>query len=512
MASPDPRLADRQHEQGVRRQVEPFQGGAVYWSPSSGAHWLTRAILARYQAVGAGKGFSFPTADQKTVASGEAAAFQNGSMYWSAGTGARLVRGEIREAWWGRGGATGPLGFPTTDTGSVAGPGGTTGQVGSFSGGALYSSAATGARLLSGSVLAAFVAAGGPEKIGFPIADQSAVTGGTAAAFQNASIYASQATGAHVVRGEVRAAWWGRGGVTGPLGFPTKNTASVAGLGDTTGQVGTFSGGALYWSAATGARLVSGNVLAAYVAAGGPQKVGFPVADQGPVTGGTAAAFQDGSIYASAGTGAHLVRGEVRSAWWGVAGSPARWASRPRAPPRWPASAAPRTGRHLQRWRPVLVRGDRRTAAVRRRAGRLHGRGRPRQDRVPRGRPGSVTGGMAAAFQDGSIYWSAGTGAHLVRGQVRSAYWASGSVTRPLGFPTAGTVAATGNGQTGSVAAFQRGSIYVSTAGARIVLAAVDTQYRAAGGPASGYGWPTSNTYAVTGGVRNDFQSGQITG
>jgi uncharacterized protein with LGFP repeats len=123
-----------------------------------------------------------------------------------------------------------------------------------------------------------------------------------------------------------------------------------------------------------------------------------------------------------------------------------------------------------------------------------------------------VTGGAAAAFQDGSIYWSAGTGAHLVRGQVRSAYWASGSVTGPLGFPTAGTVAATGNGQTGSVAAFQRGSIYVSTAGARIVLAAVDTQYRAAGGPASGYGWPTSNTYAVTGGVRNDFQSGQITG
>ena len=510
MASPDPRLADRQHEQGVRRQVEPFQGGAVYWSPSSGAHWLTRAILARYQAVGAVKGFRFPTADQKTVASGEAAAFQNGSMYWSAGTGARLVRGEIREAWWGRGGATGPLGFPTTDTGSVAGPGGTTGQVGSFSGGALYSSAATGPGSCPGACSPC--AAGGPEKLGFPIADQSAVTGGTAAAFQNASIYASQATGAHVVRGEVRAAWWGRGGVTGPLGFPTKNTASVAGLGDTTGQVGTFSGGALYWSAATGARLVSGNVLTAYVAAGGPQKVGFPVADQGPVTGGTAAAFQDGSIYASAERARTWCGVRCARRGGGVAGSPARWASRPRAPPRWPASAAPRTGRHLQRWRPYwsaatgarLLSGDVLAAYM--------AAGGPAKIGFPVADQGSVTGGMAAAFQDGSIYWSAGTGAHLVRGQVRSAYWASGSVTGPLGFPTAGTVAATGNGQTGSVAAFQRGSIYVSTAGARIVLAAVDTQYRAAGGPASGYGWPTSNTYAVTGGVRNDFQSGQITG
>ena len=170
------------------------------------------------------------------------------------------------------------------------------------------------------------------------------------------------------------------------------------------------------------------------------------------------------------------------------------------------------TGRHLQRWRPVLVQchgarllsGD--VLAAYMAAGGPAKIGFPVADQEP------VTGGMAAAFQDGSIYWSAGTGAHLVRGQVRSAYWASGSITRPLGFPAAGTVAATGNGQTGSVAAFQRGSIYVSTAGARIVLAAVDTQYRAAGGPASGYGWPTSNTYAVTGGVRNDFQSGQITG
>ena len=178
----------------------------------------------------------------------------------------------------------------------------------------------------------------------------------------------------------------------------------ATGLSGPSGQVGTFSGGALYWSAATGARLLSGDVLAAYVAAGGPDEIGFPVADQGAVTGGTAAAFQDGSIYASA-----------------------------------------------------------------------------------------------------------GNGAHVVRGAIRTAYWASGSITGPLGFPTAGTVAATGNGQTGSVAAFQHGSIYASTAGARIVLAAVDTPYRAAGGPASGYGWPTSNTYAVTGGVRNDFQSGQIT-
>jgi uncharacterized protein with LGFP repeats len=194
--------------------------------------------------------------------------------------------------------------------------------------------------------------------------------------------------------------------VTGPLGFPTTNTAAATGPDGTKGQVGTFSGGALYWSGSTGAHLVSGNVLAAYAAAGGPGTIGFPIADQGPVTGGSAAAFQDGSVYA-------------------------------------------RTGQ----------------------AG------------------------------------------HVIRGAVRTAYWNAGSVTGPLGFPISAATPVSGNGATGTVTSFENGSIYWSTGtGARFVLAAVDSQYRAAGGPASSYGWPTSNSYAVTGGVRNDFQTGSITG
>ena len=125
---------------------------------------------------------------------------------------------------------------------------------------------------------------------------------------------------------------------------------------------------------------------------------------------------------------------------------------------------------------------------------------------------GVVPGGTAAAFQDGSIYASAGNGAHVVRGAIRTAYWASGAITGPLGFPTAGTVERPP--ATGRRAASLPSSTGPSTPPAPAPGSSwrrVDTPYRAAGGPASGYGWPTSNTYAVTGGVRNDFQSGQIT-
>jgi uncharacterized protein with LGFP repeats len=124
-----------------------------------------------------------------------------------------------------------------------------------------------------------------------------------------------------------------------------------------------------------------------------------------------------------------------------------------------------------------------------------------------------VPGGQAAGFQGGSIYGSAGTGAHVVRGDALYAYWAAGGTTGVLGFPTADTAPVSGNGLSGFVTRFQNGSIYgASSTGTRVVRSAVDGPYRTAGGPGSSYGWPTSDSYGAGGGLRNDFQSGQITG
>jgi uncharacterized protein with LGFP repeats len=495
-------------------KTSEFAGGTMFSSAATGPHWLVGPVLARYLADDAPAVLGFPLADQAPVTGGEAAAFQKGSIYSSPSTGAHIVRGDVRAAWWGRGGIAGPLGFPTADIAPATGLGGATGEMGRFSGGTVYWSKSSGAGVLSGAIRSAFEAAGGPAALGFPIADQGPVTGGEAAALQDASIYSSPATGVHVVRGDVRSAWWARGGITGALGFPTTDTTSATGLDGVSGQTGRFSGGALYWSKSTGARVVTGAVLTAFDAAGGSAVLGFPIANQGPVTGGEALALQDASIYSSAGAGAHMVRGEVRANWWSRGGitGPLGFPTSDTAAVTGLAGARGQTGTFTGGAIYVsaatgarVLTGDVLTAYIA--AGGPAALGFPAADQGP------VTGGQAAALQAGSIYWSAGTGAHVVRGDALYAYWGAGSITGVLGFPTADTTTVPGAGSPGTVTAFQRGSIYAATAtGARVVRAAVDGPYRTAGGPASGYGWPTSDSYPVAGGFRNDFQSGQITG
>ncbi|WP_167761722.1 hypothetical protein [Blastococcus sp. CT_GayMR19] len=499
---------------GVKGQVGAFSGGTVYSSSATAPAVLSGNVLAAYLAAGGPADLGFPVADQAPVTGGEAAALQHASIYSSAGTGAHVVSGAVRSGWWARGGITGPLGYPTADTAAVTGAGGVEGQVGAFSGGTVYSSSATAPAVLSGNVLAAYLAAGGPADLGFPVADQAPLTGGEAAALQHASIYSSAGTGAHVVSGAVRSGWWARGGITGPLGYPTADTTAVTGAGGVKGQVGAFSGGRLYSSSATAPAVLSGNVLAAYLAAGGPAVLGFPVADQAPLTGGEAAALQHASIYSSAGTGAHVVSGAVRSGWWARGGitGPLGYPTADTAAVTGAGGVEGQVGAFSggtvyssSATAPAVLSGN--VLAAYLAAGGPAVLGFPVADQAP------VTGGEAAALQHASIYSSAGTGAHVVRSVALPAFWGAGGVTGPLGFPTVDTATAAGVGSTGTVTTFQGGSIYGSSStGVRFVLTAVDTQYRAAGGPASSYGWPTSNTYAVTGGVRNDFQSGQITG
>jgi uncharacterized protein with LGFP repeats len=119
-------------------------------------------------------------------------------------------------------------------------------------------------------------------------------------------------------------------------------------------------------------------------------------------------------------------------------------------------------------------------------------------------------GGHVVDFRGGSIYWSAGTGAHDVRGAILAAYVASGGPTGPLGYPTTDDAPAPGG--RGYVVDFQGGSIYWSPAtGAHIVVGAVNDAYRAAGGTTSSFGYPVSDTYVVYDGRRVDFQHGSIT-
>ncbi|MBK8446439.1 MAG: SpoIID/LytB domain-containing protein [Micropruina sp.] len=82
------------------------------------------------------------------------------------------------------------------------------------------------------------------------------------------------------------------GGTTGRLGGPSASEVAIAG-----GLYAQFEHGALYWSKATGSRLLTGRVASTYRAAGGPvSALGFPTTDVAAVSGGTRADFQHGRI------------------------------------------------------------------------------------------------------------------------------------------------------------------------------------------------------------------------
>jgi uncharacterized protein with LGFP repeats len=99
-----------------------FAGGKIFFTPATGAHIMTGAILEKYESLG-GPGNSdlgFPTIDE---GDGRAPGSRNTTfsaadkpvIFWTLDTGARVVRGPINAAWDKLGGSAGPLGVPAED-------------------------------------------------------------------------------------------------------------------------------------------------------------------------------------------------------------------------------------------------------------------------------------------------------------------------------------------------------------------------------------------------------------
>ncbi|HZH22697.1 MAG TPA: hypothetical protein VEZ18_21135 [Geodermatophilus sp.] len=161
---------------------------------------------------------------------------------------------------------------------------------------------------------AAYERLGGATTLGKPTSDHvcGLRDGGCRRTYAGGAIYWSLRTGAHVVRGAILQRWLQLGGHAGALGYPTGDDVAVPG-----GYKTDFAGGSIYWSSATGARVVRGAILRRYVAAGGPKVLGFPVADEGRTSDGTGALvrLQRGVVYWSPSTGAHVVRGAILDRW-----------------------------------------------------------------------------------------------------------------------------------------------------------------------------------------------------
>ena len=97
-----------------------------------------------------------------------------------------------------------------------------------------------------------------------------------------------------------------------------------------------------------------------------------------------------------------------------------------------------------------------------------------------------------------------------MRGDILAAYRAAGGPTGYLGFPTSSD-ARTADGR-GYVVRFQGGDIWWSpSTGAQVVSSAMAASYWQRGGSSSTLGFPTRSSYAVTGGMRTDFERGRLT-
>lgn len=102
-----------------------FEGGSIYWSPATPAVEVHGAIRVRWEQLAAEAGpLGYPVSDEDTTPDGTGRVnhFQRGKIYFTPSTGAHEIYGAILARWVQLGYETSPLGYPTS--GEYAVPGG----------------------------------------------------------------------------------------------------------------------------------------------------------------------------------------------------------------------------------------------------------------------------------------------------------------------------------------------------------------------------------------------------
>ncbi len=264
-----------------------FVGGAIYFSPATGAKIMHGAILDKYRSLGgpADSDLGFPNIDEgpgrispesrnSTFSAGD-----NPVIFWTPETGAWVVRGPINAAWDKIGGSAGPLGVPIADE--------------------TYSADVVSQKFTGG-------------QLSFDMRAKTFTTEPPDLASQLAGLnIPSDATSA------INTAWRAAGGSSGPLGARAGEQYPIGD--DGAGQ--DFAAGKVFYSPPTGAYAVTGDVLAKYESVGGPGgDFGFPIGSEtdGGVPDSRVQAFSatdNPVVFWTKDHGAVIVRGAMKAAW-----------------------------------------------------------------------------------------------------------------------------------------------------------------------------------------------------
>ncbi|OSC42219.1 LGFP repeat-containing protein [Mycobacterium decipiens] len=283
-----------------------FDGGKMYFTPATGARYIYGPILDKYESLGgpADSDLGFPTINEVPGLAGPDSrvstfsASDNPVIFWTPEHGAFVVRGALNAAWDKLGSSGGVLGAPVGDE---TYDGEVTSQ--KFTGGEVSWNRATKDFTTVPAVLAEQLAglqvaidptaainmawraaggAGGP--LGAKKGGQHPIGGdGIAQDFVGGKVFFSPATGANAVEGEILAKYESLGGpVSSDLGFPIANE-SDGGFGPSS-RIALFSAAdkpVIFWTPDHGAFVVRGAMKAAWDKLRGPNgKLGAPVADQ----------------------------------------------------------------------------------------------------------------------------------------------------------------------------------------------------------------------------------------
>ncbi|MHA7191139.1 GH25 family lysozyme [Arthrobacter sp. MDT2-16] len=178
-----------------------FQGGAILWTSTTGARITGGEIRNAYAASGFETGgLGYPTSNETCglVNGGCYQNFQGGAILWSPTTGARVTGGQIRAAYAASGFETGRLGYPTSNEtcGLVNG-----GCYQNFQGGAILWSPTTGARVSpNGPIRTAYQTTGFEAgRLGYPTSAQTCTTTTNCKqTFQRGTITWTPTTGARI--------------------------------------------------------------------------------------------------------------------------------------------------------------------------------------------------------------------------------------------------------------------------------------------------------------------------
>ncbi|WP_394551186.1 hypothetical protein ACDF64_10880 [Agromyces sp. MMS24-JH15] len=491
---------------------QAYQNGSIYWTATTGARTVSAGPLRDYyfSLGGAAGPMGWPMLSQQAIpdnGGGSGQLFTGGSLYSSA-AGTFLVKDPIRGGYFEQGGAAGPMGWPVADQ-TCGLPGGACGQ--RFAAGDVVWTASGGAHAIWGVIGAGFTAAGGiGGSWGAPTTMITNLPGGIGQAYTRGSAYATGST-AYFVDGTIRDLYFAYGGATGRLGFPTK-AESCSGDGTCVQE---FQYGVIIAPPTGPARIGSPDIEAAYAATGGPAGV------LGPISGimvyypygggGLAQGYASGAIFRKTGLAPRAVYGPVRDGYFATGGAA--------GPLGWPTGdlrCGSPAGSCTQSYEAGVVLWTAATGAYSVRGAIWDAYSRAGGGGGAWGWPLTHTvalpGGWGQAFTGGSAYALGAGAAVFVSGAIRDTYFGFGGATGSLGYPTAAaSCGLTGGGCSQS---FQNGTIYWSPAtGGYAVPTVYLAAYQAAGGPAGAWGYPISPAMELpygTGGAGQAFQNASI--